>query len=129
MIKTSLEEPVCKNGYVLDRFPRTIEQVTFLDEYVRSNGTHLDRIMVLEVPLEEILRRAVVRRKDEDRIDDRANESLPDRLARYQRQTIPAINYFEVQGIVSHIDGTLTIPQFPKTFLDYPIQVLKAHDG
>lgn len=102
MIKTSLEEPVCKNGYVLDRFPRTIEQVTFLDEYVRSNGTHLDRIMVLEVPLEEILRRAVVRRKDEDRIDDRANESLPDRLARYQRQTIPAINYLGSRNSFSY---------------------------
>ena len=111
MIRAYLEKPECKNGYVLDGFPRTIVQAKFLDEYVKSKDTSLDRVIVLEVPKEEMFRRAAGRRKQANRKDDQSDKSIADRLAAFLNQTMPAIDFYEDQGIVCRIDGTLTIPQ------------------
>lgn len=117
MIRASLEKPECKTGYVLDGFPRTIVQAKFLDEYVKSKGTRLDKVIVLEVPKEEIFRRAVGRRKQVNRKDDESDKSIADRLAAFLNQTMPAIDFFEDQGIVCRVDGTLTIPQVSASIL------------
>ena len=118
IVRNSLETPLCKNGFVLDGFPRTIEQARFLDEYLRSKGTHLDQMIVLDVPEEEIFRRAAVRRKEENRKDDESDKTLTSRIAAYKNQTLQTIKYFETQGITSHVDGTLTIPQVSGKILE-----------
>ncbi|MEM2943074.1 MAG: nucleoside monophosphate kinase, partial [Candidatus Bathyarchaeia archaeon] len=111
IVKRHLEKPQCQSGFVIDGFPRTIRQARFLSEYLNSKGTRLDRMIVLDIPEEEVFRRAVVRRKEGDRKDDESDKTLSSRMKTYQNQTMQAIKYFENQGIASHIDGTLTIPQ------------------
>jgi adenylate kinase len=117
VMETHLEDPKLSGGYILDGFPRTINQARFLDEYLSLGQIRLDKLFVLEIPVQEIFRRAVKRRVEERRADDESDESLMNRLAAYQDQTRHAIGFFEGSGIVSHIDGTLTIPQVFESIL------------
>ena len=117
IVKDFLETPACKNGFVMDGFPRTIEQARFLIECLESKGTRLDRMIVLKVHNEEIFRRATGRRKKEDRKDDESDKTLTNRITAYRNQALPAIKYFETLGLVSHVDGTLTIPRVSEKIL------------
>ena len=118
------KEPDCKNGYVLDGFPRTIPQAEALDKAL----TAID----VEVPDENIVRRMGGRRacvgcgatyhivysptKVEGKCDtcggdliirdDDKPETVQNRLAVYHEQTQPLIDYYTNKGIIAEVDGT-----------------------
>ena len=63
LLKNRLEESDCKErGFLLDGFPRTIDQAKALDEYLTENGIKVDKVINLHVPDEEIMGRALNRR-------------------------------------------------------------------
>jgi len=127
MVKERLKKDDCKNGFLLDGFPRTIEQAKALDTIVK-----LDACINIEVPSEHLVERICGRRvctkcgatfavsllKGEDcekcggeliqRTDD-SEETVITRIEVYERQTKPLIEYYEKKGIVKNIDGTGTI--------------------
>ena len=122
----------CKNGYVLDGYPRTIPQAEVLDKAVTELGEKIDYAINVDVPDENIVRRMSGRRscpgcgatfhiehmppKKEGicdtcgkelviRDDDRP-ETVQNRLKVYHEQTQPLIEYYNKQGIVKEVDGT-----------------------
>ena len=122
----------CKNGYVLDGFPRTIPQADVLDSELTKLGDKVDFAINVDVPDENIVRRMSGRRaclkcgatyhiehippKTEGicdkcgselvlRADDKP-ETVQNRLSVYHEQTQPLIDYYEKKNILRTVDGT-----------------------
>ena len=122
----------CKNGYVLDGFPRTIPQAQVLDNEVAKLGDKIDFAIDVEVPDENIIRRMGGRRaclkcgatyhiehvppKKEGICDtcgselvlrdDDKPETVKSRLEVYHKQTQPLIDHYSKQNILRTVDGT-----------------------
>ena len=118
----------CKNGYVLDGFPRTIPQAQVLDKALSELDDAIDYAINVDVPDENIIRRMGGRRgatyhvefaapKTEgvcdtcgDKLvlrDDDKPETVKNRLDVYHKQTQPLIDFYEAKGILKSVDGTV----------------------
>lgn len=128
-----VSQPDCKNGYVLDGFPRTIPQAEVLDKALAELGESIDYAIDVDVPDENIVKRMSGRRacvscgatyhvvhvppKKEgicDRCgselilrDDDKPETVKNRLNVYHKQTQPLIDFYTKKGVLKTVDGTV----------------------
>lgn len=122
----------CKDGYILDGFPRNIPQAEVLDEELTKLGDKIDAAIDIEVPDESIIKRMSGRRAcvscgatyhienvppkkegicdkcGEELIlrDDDREETVKNRLKVYHEQTQPLIDYYGKKGVLKTLDGT-----------------------
>lgn len=105
-----IAQPDAKHGFVLDGFPRTIEQAVAFDDHLHTEAAELDRAIELKaddkILLDRIGRRAreAKGRGQAIRVDDN-NEALKVRLAIYNEQTAPLVDYYRTRGILRSVDG------------------------
>ena len=132
LVMDRIQQDDCKNGFVLDGFPRTIPQAEALDAALTKIGEKMDYAIDVDVPDENIVSRMSGRRacldcgatyhivslppKTEGMCDhcgsdlvlrdDDKPETVQKRLTVYHEQTQPLIDYYKNQGILKSVDGT-----------------------
>ena len=131
IVKERLAKPDCKKGFILDGFPRTVEQADALAGILKELGLSLTAALNITVPAADLIERAVGRRICKScgatyhvkfnpskkagvcdtcagdlyqRADD-SEETMRNRLSVYEAQTKPLIAYYEKAGVYKEIDG------------------------
>lgn len=98
-----------KNGYVLDGYPRRIDQAKFLEEKILA-GRKIDIVYYIDIPRKEILRRLTLRVKTEHRLDE-TPKAIAKRLDEYQKNTVPVLDFYQKKGILIKINGVNSIDE------------------
>lgn len=137
IVKDRLLKDDCKEGFLLDGFPRTVGQAEALDSELDKLGIKLDRVININADPEILIERAVGRRicrecgatyhvkynppkvegvcdKDGGELyqrDDDTEETVTTRINVYMEQTEPLIDYYKKQGLLMDVDGTKTIDE------------------
>ena len=131
--KERLDRDDCREGFLLDGFPRTVTQAKALDDHLAVKDKKIDHVLDIKVEKEELISRLTGRRvcrncgatyhavnippKEEgicdicggelyQRADDN-RETVENRIEVYKSQTAPLINYYEKQGNIKHFDGSI----------------------
>lgn len=107
MISERIESPDLKGGFILDGFPRTVEQAKALDGLLKFKRKALDYVIQLEVNEEELVTRIVNRAKEagEKARKDDNEETARKRFAVYLEQTEPLLPYYRERGVLRTVDG------------------------
>ena len=141
LVTDRISQPDCKNGFMLDGFPRNVAQAQHLDEYLKEVGISLDKVVNIEVDKDILVGRAVGRRICKScgatyhvefnppkvdgvcdvcggelyqRADDN-EETVSKRIQVYLDETKPLVNYYSQEGIIANINGQQSID---KVFAD-----------
>ena len=135
IVKERLSQEDCKKGFILDGFPRTVDQADALKGILTELGLSLKSVLNITVPSADLVERAVGRRicrscgatyhvkfspsKQEGVCDacggelyqraDDTEETMKNRLSVYKAQTKPLIDYYQAAGLYVEIDGRQAI--------------------
>ena len=104
LVKDRLAQPDAQKGFLLDGYPRTIDQVLELDGFLHEQNSKLDVVVQLTADTEELVRRLLQRATEQGRTDD-----TPDVIRRrqevYEQQTAPLIDVYVSRSLVAKING------------------------
>ena len=141
LVTDRISQPDCKNGFMLDGFPRNVAQAQHLDKYLKEVGISLDKVVNIEVDKDILVGRAVGRRICKScgatyhvefnppkadgvcdvcggelyqRADDN-EETVSKRIQVYLDETKPLVDYYSKEGIIANINGEQSID---KVFAD-----------
>jgi adenylate kinase len=104
LVRDRLSQDDALGGFLLDGYPRTIDQVHELDSILTDAGKRLDVVVQLTADTDELVRRLAHRAEVEGRADD-TPEVIRRRLEVYDSQTAPLIDVYAARGLVAMIDG------------------------
>ena len=124
LVKERVSQPDCKNGFILDGFPRTVPQADALDALLTGLGTPLEKVVQIDVSRDLLEERATLRRTDkrtghiyhlkyspppldaelEHRADDQP-ETVKKRLDQYDAMTAALLPHYEKLGLLRRVDG------------------------
>jgi adenylate kinase len=116
MVRDRISHDDCNPGFLLDGYPRTLEQVNELDMMLESDGRRLDRVVELTVDTEEVVGRLLKRAQDQGRADDTA-DVIRRRLEVYFEQTAPLVAVYRARGILVDVDGMGEVAQVSERIL------------
>jgi adenylate kinase len=104
LVKDRLEQADAHGGFLLDGYPRTPDQVAYLDGLLAAHGHVLDAVLQLVADTDELVRRLHLRAEEQGRADD-SEEAIRHRQDVYQRETQPLLEIFRERELLVAIDG------------------------
>jgi len=104
MVRNRLAQPDSAAGFLLDGYPRTLDQVAVLDEMLADVGLTLDHVVELTVDIEEVIGRLLKRAAEQGRADD-TEEVIRRRMEVYSEQTAPLTEVYAEKGVLVQADG------------------------
>lgn len=104
LVASRLEEEDARGGFLLDGYPRTLEQVAYLDELLAAKGQSLDAVIQLVADQEEVVARLRKRAIEQGRTDD-TEDAIRHRQQVYARETTPLIAVYSERGLLIEVDG------------------------
>lgn len=144
IVRDRLAQDDCRKGFILDGFPRTVDQAHALDGILKDLGLTLTRVLNINVPAADLIERAVGRRickkcgatyhvrfnppKQEGICDecsgelfqraDDTEETMKNRLSVYEDSTKPLIDYYQKAGVYTEVDGRQAIDKVTKDLVE-----------
>lgn len=139
MIIERISRPDCREGFLLDGFPRTLPQAQALDQAMLHCHVKLDHVPLMMIPDQEILIRITGRRMDpvtgkiyhlkfeppppeiKDRLIQRNDDkeaTVKNRLAKYHDETVPIIPFYERKGLLRRIPGMGTLDEVTRRLME-----------
>lgn len=116
MVRGRLSEPDCAEGFLLDGYPRTPAQVEELDKILADGGIQLERVVVLTVEHDELVRRLLRRAEEEGRTDD-TDEVQRRRLQVYAEETEPLLEVYAQRGLLVLVNGMGSVDEVTERVL------------
>jgi adenylate kinase len=104
LVRTRLLEPDAADGFLLDGYPRTIEQVGYLDSALAARTQSLDAVIRLEADTEAVVARLRKRAVEQGRVDD-SEEAIRHRQDVFRRETAPLVEVYRQRGLLVAVDG------------------------
>lgn len=99
------------DGFLLDGYPRTLDQARSLDSLLAKKGEKLTSVVSIMIPDEMIFDRIRHRAKIEGREDDASDDIIANRISTYHQKTEPLVNFYKRTGKYAEIDGNGTIEE------------------
>ncbi|MBI3109738.1 nucleoside monophosphate kinase [Candidatus Daviesbacteria bacterium] len=106
IVEEKLREEEYRNGFILDGYPRTMEQIKLFDP-------GFDKVIYLDLSDEEATRRLLARAREDD-----TAELIAERLRNYHQQTDPVLDYYQQKGMLKQIDGLSSIDRVQQRIRD-----------
>jgi adenylate kinase len=100
VVRERLAKADARKGFLLDGYPRTLPQAKTLEGILGEIGEALDAVLLVDVPEEELVRRALLRQRADDK-----EEVVRERLRVYREKTEPLIGYYKGLGLLHEIEG------------------------
>jgi adenylate kinase len=110
LVRDRIAQPDAQKGFLLDGYPRTIDQVQQLDGFLAAMNQKLDVVVQLTADSEELIRRLLQRSKEQGRTDD-TPEVVRKRQELYEEQTAVLIDIYNARSLVAKINGLGEIPE------------------
>ncbi len=110
LVRDRLQNPDCLNGFLLDGYPRTSDQVDELDSILDETNSSLDAVIQLTADTDEVVKRLAKRAIEQGRSDD-TEDVIRNRMAVYEEQTAPLISMYAARGSLIMVDGLGEIDQ------------------
>jgi adenylate kinase len=152
LVESRIAAPDCRDGFVLDGFPRTLAQALGLEEILQARAQVVDAVIFIEVSDDVVIKRLSRRRvcpqckalynldADPPRRDeicdkcgvnlilrtDDTDDTVATRLSVYRKDTLPLVEYYESRGILRKVDGRGDIDQVLSSVLQ---EVLEVKEG
>lgn len=104
LVMPRVQAAVAANGYLLDGFPRTVEQAVEARKLAERVDAAPDAVIYLDVARDELMRRIMARAETEGRSDDNA-ETVRNRLRVFDDATSPLVDYYRDRGLLHVIDA------------------------
>ena len=104
LVRNRLLNPDCVEGFLLDGYPRTADQVSELDDILKETSGSLDAVIQLTAETDEVVKRLAKRAIDQGRSDD-TEDVIRKRMEVYEEQTAPLISMYAARGSLIMVDG------------------------
>jgi adenylate kinase len=110
LIRERTNRPDARAGFILDGFPRTLEQARALEALLSEKGEALSAVVNFAVPEPELVERMLGRARAEGRADDRP-ETIRERLRVYREKTEPLVAFYRKRDLLADVNGVGTVDQ------------------
>ena len=104
MVRNRIDDPDAVSGFLLDGYPRTLQQVETLDAALAESGKSLDAVVSLVADIDEVVARLLKRAESSGRSDDN-EETIRVRQQVYATETAPLLDLYRDRGLLVEVDG------------------------
>jgi len=111
MLRNKVEANPQAKGYIFDGFPRTVAQAEALDALLATSGHVVSKLLMLDVPDEELVKRLLNRGKTSGRADDNDESIIRNRIEVYKSETSPVYDFYDNENKAVKVNGVGSIDE------------------